>query len=778
MTSDSSPHRIGGVPLNPERVNTPFLREMYRSARDTAVTEGKDEALEVVGKFGKTQEIDKADLEVVDAFTKEVRNQYFEDKERFWDTWRNNGRNMRDPALKEIEKEMGVSGAYLSKNERLQTELREATALAAVTAVAGASFGPTGVISGYLAYSNGREWTGTHDRKAEELVNTFKEYQTGESRMTTQGNRVDQVHRAELWRTLTGMLDEAAESGKAGEPVPLTLQYYELTSADMIGKVAEAAKNGSPVRVQLDPGRLSYPSKDPDGTSYFDVDDIPHKMRSIIQFAEIPDADVAVSIFPPMQQLDDPTDLMHRKVLRVGDKVLMSGMNANMGSGENIDAGYVLEGPAAKAYTENVVRDMQVSKGVGPSEIWGDKHWEMFSTEDLRVGMRGLSAILDVLSGPLPAGEPLPRPADREGLEAFAAKAGLELKSLIDVPAKDYEAKIDGIIAGTERVRLSADGKEAMKQAILKGIAAANTEKNLKTIDDISLPSGKPVGETRVDISDLPSEREVLALNAIHEAEEFVYLPGFVVTRAISAAIVAKRDEAQAAGKDLDIRIVADSGIYPDGGTPNSWGVNFLEENGIPVRWSKLTRTGPHDRKIHAKQLITDKGEIAGSTNFSNKGMQENWETSAYVHFDPKDEKALELRDASKAQFEDLWENETYSLSIRDLAAYRNRFSPKEGKDWAIDMDRNRQIKSVIGDLQEYEVESGKFIVSKLEEPTIKTRYDELLAAGYSEGDSALMAVEQSMGKEKYLEALSNLESHKKLTELQETVEAWKKRYG
>ncbi len=764
--------------MRPDRVDTPFLRGMYRAARNAESQEGKKEALEALETFGKTGALEKEGLTALDSYAKNVKDEYFEDKERYWETWKTNGRNFRDPALKEIEKEMGVSGELLTHQEKLKTELREATARAAVTAIAGGSFGPTGVVSGYLAYSNGTNWTGTSDRKAAEVVDTFKDFQTGESRMTTQGNKVEQVHRAELWRTLTGLLDHAAEEGQKGNPLPMTLQYYELTSSDMIGKVAKAAQSGSPVRLNLDPGRLSYPSKDKDGNSYFEVDDIPHKMRSIIQFTEIPDTDIGVSIFPAKQELDDPTDLMHRKVLRVGERVLMSGMNANMGSGENIDAGYVLEGPAARTFTENVNRDIAISKGVGTEEIWGEKHWEQFSSADLRVGQRGIGALLDVLVGPGPAGEGLPRPDSVTGYEELAQKAGHELQSLIDTPPEGYQAAVEGLVSGRGRVKLSDTGKEALKSAILKGIGATQSEKNLKALGELTTPAGEAIGKTRVDIADQPTEREVLALNAINEAEEFVYLPGFVVTRAISAAIVAKRDEALARGKELDIRIVADSGIYPDGGTPNSWGVNFLEENGIPVRWSKLTRTGSHDRKIHAKQLLTDKGEIAGSTNFSNKGLQENWETSAYVHFNPDDKEAIELRDASRAQFEDLWENETYDLSIRDLAAYRNRFSPKVGKEWAIDQDRNRQIKQVIGDLQAYEVESGRFIQEKLQVPEIAERYQSLLQDGFSEGDAALMAVEQSMSKGEYLKALQGLESHRKLDELKDTVSAWKERYG
>lgn len=772
--------RVGGVPLNPQRVNKPFLREMYKAAQGTAVGEGKEAALDAITELGKTGEMPKDSFKSLDSFGADVRKEYRSDADRMWEVWRNNGRKWNDPAITEIRKEMGVSGEYLSKNENFITELREATALSAVQAIAGGSFGPAPVIAGYAAYANDRIWNGPAQKNTEDLVNTYKDYLAGDSRMSTEGNSVEQVHREELWRTLTDMTKGAAESGKAGKPQPITAQYYELTSSEMIGNLADAAKAGSPLRLNLDPGRLSYPSKDSKtGNKYYEINDIPHKMRTILQFASIKGADVGVSIFPMNAELNsDPTNLMHRKVLRVGDKVLMSGMNANMGSGENLDAGYVIKGPAARAYTENVVRDIGNSKGSGLEEIWGSKHMELFETEDLRMGRRGLAAMFDSLTGPSPAGTELPKAMELKELEAMAKKAKLNLADIVDVPAKDYDKVMGEVATGKRNVSLSDKGKKTLVGLLEKTIAATQTEKNLKALDDINLPSGRKVGKTKVDIGDLPNEREVLALNAINEAEEFIYLPGFVVTRAIAGAIVAKHKQSVADGKPLDIKIVADSGVYPDGGTPNSWGVNFLEDNGVPVRWSKLTRTGSHDRKIHAKQLLTDKGEIAGSTNFSNKGMRHNWETSAYVHFEAGDKKAETLREQSKEQFEELWNNETYDLSVKDLAAYNTRYHPKVGKDWFVEQDRGYATKIIIGKLESYEKETATLVEGLIETPDVKAKYDELVEKGYSEGDAALMASKEVLGKDEFLKQLHDLPAHKELDALKSTVNNWKARYG
>lgn len=778
MAKDPS-FNVGGIPLNPNKVNKPFLREMYKAAKGAEVSEGKKEALDAITELGKTGEMSESSLEALDTFRKAVYGEYRSDKDRMWATWKENGRTWKDPAIDAIKQEMGVGGAFLSKNEIFATELREATALSAVQGIAGASFGPAALVAGYAAYSNGREWDGPAQKSAEALVANYKEYLAGDSRMSTEGNKIEQVHRAELWKTLTDMTGEAAESGKNGKPLPITAQYYELTSPEMIGNLATAAKAGSKLRINLDPGRLSYPSKDQKtGEKYFEVDDIPHKMRTVLQFASIKDADVGVSIFPMKQELQDPTDLMHRKVLRVGDKVLMSGMNANMGSGENIDAGYVVQGPAAKALTENVVRDIGVSAGSGMEEIWGADHVELFRTEDLRVGRRGITALLDGIGGPSPAGEGLAQTESLKDLEALAKKAGLELKDLVNVPADKYEEVMGGIAKGQGQVSLSSEGKEQLVGLMEKTIAVTQSKDNLKALADIDLPSGEKVGKTRVDIADLPTEREVLTINAINEAEEFVYVPGFVVTRAVAGAIVAKHKEAIESGKPLDIRIIADSGIYPDGGTPNSWGVNFLEDNNVPVRWSKLTRTGSHDRKIHAKQLLTDKGEIAGSTNFSAKGMKENWETSAYVHFEKDDKQAAELRDQSKAQFEQLWNEETYDLSVTDLAAYNTRFAPETGREWAVLEDRNYATKIIIGGIEKYEIETASLVEKLSQKPEIAARRDELLAEGYSEGDSILNAASEVLGHKEFLKMRSDLPANKELETLKSKVHRWKEKYG
>lgn len=765
---------VGGIPLNPQKVNKPFLKDMLKATSMSEVTEGKEEAKLAVKEFYEQGTLSEEGLENLNSYAKSMRKEWKNDKKALWEHSEADDENRDRDAVAKLRKDLEINAPFLGGHRKFANELREATALAAVQGIAGGEFGPTAAVAGYAAYLNGPTWNGPAQRNTETLVETYKEYLSGDSKMTTVGNSVKQVHRAELWKTLTDMTREAASAGEAGQPMPITAQYYELTSPELVGNLATAAKAGSKLRLNLDVGRLSYPSTDPiTDTKYYEVDDLATKMRTVLQFTSIKGADVGVSIFPSKSLLGSPTDLMHRKVLRVGEKVLMSGMNGNKGSGENVDAGYVVEGPAAKSFTENVARDINNSAGATLEDIWGERHIEKYDGADLRMGVLGITALLDAASGPSPAGSKLKFPETAEELEGMAEEAGFDIKSLIEFEEGDYENAVYSLLHEEVPVPLSDEGKKAMMGLTRRGIRSTHSKDNLKALGDITPPSGEKVGKTTVDIADLPEEREVLTINAINQAEDFIYVPGFVVTRAVSGAIVARKKEAEAQGKPLDIKIIADPGVYPYGGTPNSHGVNFLEENGIPVRWAKLTRTNSHDRKVHAKQVLTDKGEIAGSTNFSKQGMRENWETSAYVRFDQDDVEAQALKEQSKAQFEDLW-NESYPLSTQDLAAYYAKSKPEFGHDFFVETAKGGATREIITGIENYEVESGVLVEQLLEKTAVSARRDELLEAGYSDGDAALMAVDQVIGREEFAAMADKLPTSIELERLSEKVEAWK----
>lgn len=769
MTQASS-FRVGGVPLDAQKINKAFLEKMIANVEKAQPAEGKELASKALTEIFEKGEMSATGLEGLQSYGKALGKQWKFDKEAIWEG--KQASPVNSGAIETSRKNLNSNAPFLGQYTVLIDNLREQTAMGAVQAIAGAGFGPATLVAGYAAYLNGPKWDNSATKKTTELVNTYKEYLTGESPMTTKGNTVQQVHRAELWKTLTGLTREAAESGKAGKPQEITAQYYELTSPELVGNLADAAKAGSKLRLNLDAGRLSYPATDPlTQTEYFQVDEIAKKMRTVIQFTEIKDADVAVSLFPSKGELGSAEDLMHRKVLRVGEKVLMSGMNGNVSSGENVDAGYVLEGPAARNFTQNVARDIATSAGADGEAIWGKKQFEKFDKSDLRVSASGLVSLLDSLNGPSPAGSKSAHPKSVEDLEKLAKQAGVELNSIVEKPADGFQSLLnsEGVVS------LSKEGKGLLKGLMERGVAATQTSQNLERLADVGLPEGKANGKTVVDIADQPSERETLTLNAIDKAEEFLFMPGFVVTRAVCAAIVAKQQEAIKNGKPLDIRVIADPGIYPFGGTPNSFGVDFLEDNGISVRWAKLERTSSHDRKVHAKQILTDKGEIAGSTNFSAKGMRENWETSAYVHFDEKDAEAQALKAQSKAQFEDLWDNHSYPLSVTDLAKLYSKNEQADGHEHFVDSARAGATREILTAIENYEVETGS-LMQRLhsERPEVAAKKAHFIGEGYSDGDAMLMAADSVVGKEELSKLTTALPSSIELDRLHSKVERWK----
>jgi len=771
----NKPIQVGGIPLNLKKVNPGFLETLLKAADSAELSAGKDEVKLALQNLHKNGEVPAGSLDCLDDFAKALKKEWKDDKLAIWDAKQGDKSQFDKAAVDKLKQKLADNAPFLGGYSKLANELREATALSAVQAIAGASFGPAAAVAGYAAYVNGPKWDRPATKVTTELVETFKGYLDGSSKMITQGNSVKQVHRAELWKTLTGMTRDAAAAGKAGNPQEITAQYYELTSPELVGNLADAAKAGTKLRLNLDIGRLSYPSTDAvSGEEYFSVDDLATKSRSVLQFTSIPDADVGVSIFPSKALLGSPTDLMHRKVLRVGEKVLMSGMNGNASSGENIDAGYVLEGPAAKRYTENLARDIQNSTGSTLLDIWGDKHIAKFDKSDLRMGSGGLVALFDSLSGPSPAGTVLPRPKTTEELQALAKKANVDLASVISCKEGEFDRTVYSLLNEDGVAKLSDEGKKLLMAHLERSVEATHSAANVKALGDITPPSGKEVGKTTVDIADTPAEREVLVINAVNQAEEFLYVPGFVITRAVSGAIVARNEELKAEGKTLDIRIIADSGVYPFGGTPNSTGVNFLEENGIPVRWVQLERTGSHDRKVHAKQVLTDKGEIAGSTNFSKAAMRENWETSAYVRFDKDDAEAQELKAQSKAQFEQLWDNNTYPLSTADLASFYAKNAPEFGHEQFVESGKGGATRQILIGIENYEVESGALVQRLVERPEVAARRTELQGQGYSNGDASLMAIHQVVGEEPFRKMTAEMPSSVELKGIQSRVEAWK----
>lgn len=652
----------------------------------------------------------------------------------------------------DVKAELQDVHVFRAGSDKIRESLALSQSQTAVEALAGASFGPTGLVVAYAAYSD------LQKSALEPLVDQIQGLRDGSSASLFQGNQTESFHGDQIWKQMNDMLDGAIADGKAGHPQEIDAQYYELTSPDIVGKLAQAAEAGNKVRINVDPGRIVAFQGD-----HVVIDEVPDKLRALLQLAQAK-GDVGISAYPISKQLGNANNLMHRKGLRIGDKFLLSGMNANMGSGENIDAGYVIEGPAAKKLVQNFARDVSNSAGATNSEVYGEKPLADFMGGDINMGSRGLISLFDCVAGPAPAGSVLPKASSYSELEAAAKSLGQKVSDYTDCSP----AKIDSLLSQGQKIPLSQGGKEQFLAVMNRTLEIARSPENLSRLQDISVPEGNPAGTTAVALADVPTEREALMLTALQEAKEFIYIPAFVMTKTVAAMIVAKRDEMREQGKELDIRVIADSGVYPDGGTPNETGVAFLEDAGIEVRWALLPRSGDHDRKIHAKEILTDQGEFYGSTNFSKKGLRQNWEHSGYTKFSDDDPQADTHREAAKAQFLSLWDNETFSLNTRQEAEQR-KASRKGDKDYDVQVEEARSsvVRDIIGRIANFERASAKFVSTQVgQDINTAARIQELEAQGYDEGSATLNAVREKMGDEAFYAALAQLPERQALDKL------------
>lgn len=739
MANSSGGFNVNGAPLDRNQFNPQVLRQLTQAAGAVPLDGNNAKSWnQLADSIDHQDEVTKEDFDTFRSFAKEVREERRDMRKRAPGGY-------RDPKVAAALVPLNVFDTKMSKMTEAH---RLTTAKAAVAAVAGASFGAANVVTAYHAYAN---------LPKSGLNNLIQAMESEPGKLSFPGNKVEQVHQENLWRSMNTLLDEGTASAKAGKPVEVNAQYYELTSQAILGKLADNAAAGNKVRVNVDPGHL-LPYK---GTT-LDADDLPDKLRGLLQLADAP-GDVAISMYPVNKHLGSGTDLMHRKGLRVGDKFLLSGMNANGGSGENIDAGYVIEGPAARKLVQTFARDVQNSKDVTLVDLYGEKGIEGLLERDIRMGRRGLVSLADGLNGPDEAGTDPARPKTYGALQGYFKERGFDLDKFIDLPADEKGPHLDNAIAENRSLPLSDYGKRRLNDMIKLVHKEVHSPENLKKLDDITPPSDAAKGTSVVSLADTPTEREQLLLQSIHEAEKYIYVPAFVITRPVAAALAAKAKDMETAGKKIDIKVLADPGIYPDGGTPNSWGVKFLEDNNIPVRWAALPRTGTHDRKVHAKELLTDKSDFVGSTNFSNKGLRENHEHSGAIQFNPDDPLSVRQQQQAKSSFEELWND--FSVESNSLETARNWKKNYQGadKEYQIEDARGSAIRKAIRGIDTYEKESGRWVIGQIEERGLDSQVKDLMAQGYDDGNAKLKALRDAMGPEEFLEGLHSLPTYQAL---------------
>lgn len=633
--------------------------------------------------------------------------------------------------------------AYLEPAARLQEVLLEESRKASIQALAGASFGPAATVAAYLT------WNPASAARVETLVANLQELEAGTSPLVHAGNGAVAVQQEQLWQTKMQLLESAAESARQGKPVEIDVQYFEMTSSSFVKKLAEAASAGCPVRVNIDPSR---PRRD--DSLDMRVDDGPRKLRALLQLTSIPEANVAVSIFPVAAETGSINNLMHRKLLRVGDTVLLGGMNANEGSGENIDTGYLLQGPAALKLVEGFQADLERSRRATLTDIYGAKAVDSFGKGAVALTPHGLATVLDAIAGPSPAGVRIDSKPSLQSIRNLAADLNLNLSELVTV------GELEETIArgSTRPVALKPAGKKLLNELIQRAHAQVDRPENQKQLKVESLPSKEVGGDVRVALGDTSEEREALILQAIASAEKFLYVPTFVITKAIARSIVARRDELAAQGKELDVKVVIDAGIYGYGGTPNEEGYLALEDAGIPVRWSLLPRAQmDHDRKIHAKQIITDKMELVGSNNLSNKGIRQNWELTGLVMFDECSEQAMAAQQQGVERFQDLWERKSITLDTRKAAELQDI------SGLGLDGARKRSIRSFLGMIANYEVQSAKLVEEKVALPEVGQRAAELHQTGMAWGYARLLACREVLGEDAFHQSLAQLPTRQRL---------------
>lgn len=746
MGINSVNFNVGNYQVDRSKVNPAMIRNMTNGAGNIKVEKNisQDEWDALADRVELSDTVSKED------FTKlqDVGTASLKRRRELQQAYKESGYKDQD-----IKAELADCRVFRAGYDQIRESLSLSQAQTAVEATAGADFGPTSLVTAYCAYSD------IQKSSIEPMMENIQGLRDGTSPNLYQGNDVKAFHGEEIWKEMNGMLDDAVAQAKAGNPQEVDAQYYELTSPEIVGKLAKAAEAGCKVRVNVDPGRLVAFSGD-----HVVIDEVPDKLRALIQLSQV-DGDVGVSTYPIEKELKNPANLMHRKGLRVGEKFLLSGMNANAGSGENIDAGYTIEGPAAKRLAENFQRDVNNSIGATNEEVYGTKPLENFMDGDMNMGTRGIISLMDCVTGPSSPDTVLPKAKTAQELADVAASMGQSLSDYTDCSMEE----LNSMLNRGEKIPLNKEGKERFLGVMQRTLDITRSPENVEKLQDIDLPKGDPKGASAVALADIPNERRATMIQAIQDAEEFIYVPAFVMTKSIAAVLVAKRDEMAAQGKDIDIRVVADSGIYPDGGTPNSTGIEFLEDHGIDVHWTMLPRSSDHDRKVHAKEILTDKGEFFGSTNFSNKGMGVNWEHSGYVQFNPDDPDSMAQRDSAKEHFLNLWDNESFGIDTKEVSTKRTERFAKGAKDFDVQVEDGRTgvIRDTIRGIQGYEKASAQYVDKIISSnPDSQSRIAELVQQGYDEGSATLITAKELVGKDKFYSDLHAMPEYKSLQDI------------
>lgn len=566
-----------------------------------------------------------------------------------------------------------------------------------------------------------------------EVLRTARSLEDPDSPMRSRGNSVKPLVRDEIWKAKMARLEEAARNpAPGGEPVQIDAEYYELASADMLEKLTRASRGGAEVRVLIDPGGISRMSGTPDATS------LASRLNTLKRLDEGSNGRVAVQLFANKEVLGGRDEIMHRKQLRVGDTVVFGGMNANEGSGENVDFGMEIRGPATAEFVQTFKDDVERSRGRDVDAIYGRHLADLRETEGVVVQGHGLLALIEsqIPGGPK-AGETYAQRVDR--VLENAAFAGVRPEELAEIPGGDVRA---WLLEGHGPATLTERGRNLLADGLEGAVGRINGERNQAALQRIPPPDTARAGDETVAVGDSSVERQAMLLHAIDSAERHIKVSAFVLNEDIARLLAEKKERMEAQGRPFDVQVVMDPGIYPHGGSPNEPAYKLLEDRGVPVRWAALDRTSEHhDRKVHAKLILTDKMMVAGSTNFSHKGLRDNWELSDVTFF-TEDAESRADREKVEADFQRLWDRESLAIDTRGLAQREHGDRGGAEGEYLRDSHRKSTLRAFLRGIGNLEKDIGRK-VGELQrtDPILAYTVEQRVREGESRGYALLQAV-------------------------------------
>lgn len=551
------------------------------------------------------------------------------------------------------------------------------------------------------------------------VYEALNELKSPDSSMISDGNSATPLMRGDIWKTKMSLLDEAVKNPvKNGVPVEIDAEYYELASDEMIGKLSKAASGGAHVKVVMDPGQFQNL-----GGGVYDASSIANRLSSFekLKRGQNPE-NMAVTFYPVNEKLGGSAEIMHRKIFRVGEDVVFGGMNANKGSNENVDFALKMNGSAATKIGEMFAEDASYSAGKKMSDVYGDRT-DILSDSSKTVVMSryGIDSLISAafaekagLDGTESSGERISKlsaAASAEGFNLSDIANFVDLDSNGKVEGTDVEKYLNGL--GKSSVELKPEGRKLLMKLMNGAFSESCSADNVKNLKNAEPPEGKlpkgVKGTMKAAVASESVDRQAILLDTIDSAEKFIKISSFVMTEGIADVLIAKKKDMEAAGKPFDIEVVMDPGVYGYGGTPNEEGYKALEDAGIKVKWNLLERSSnDHDRKNHSKMMVTDKAVMTGSTNFSSKGLRDNWEAGTVVYFDKDDSNGA--RKAIVEDFDRMFSRDAVSVDTRRVAQERFKGYKGADKDVLVEKQRNKVIREFCGKIESYERQSAYYI--------------------------------------------------------------------